>query len=148
MSHSHQIDLYRILFMRMRRSVVKGGIIINAKPVFIIAVIDLIGEGKIQRNEIYFDDVLKEKYAEVHSLLLPQVPITPCYRPFFHLTSDDFWHIRWRQEVEPNSLTEKRLRDNAFYASFDNALWDVLQDADVREYYKKEIIRFFLTSEK
>ena len=148
MSYSHQIDLYRILFMRMRRSVVKGGIVINAKPVFIIAIIDLIGEGKIQRNEIYFDDVLKERYAEVHSSLLPQVPVTPCYRPFYHLSSDDFWHIHWRQEVGPSSLTEKRLRDNVYYASFDNALWDVLQDESVRDYYKNEIIRFFLTPEK
>ena len=74
MSHSHQIDLYRVLFLRMRRSVVKGGIVINAKPVFIIAVIDLIGEGKIHRNEIYFDNCLKEKYTEVHSSLLPQTP--------------------------------------------------------------------------
>ena len=132
----------------MRRSVVRGGIVINAKPVFIIAVIDLIGEGKIQRNEIYFNDCLKEKYTEEYSSLLPDAPLTPCYRPFFHLSSDDFWHIRWIHEVDANSMTEKRLRDNALYASFDNALWDVLQDEEVREYYKKEIIKFFLTDEK
>ncbi|WP_307768722.1 hypothetical protein [uncultured Bacteroides sp.] len=35
------------------------------------------------------------------------------------------------------------MKDNVEYAYLDNALWDLLQDKDIRELMKSEIIRFF-----
>ncbi len=37
----------------------------------------------------------------------------------------------------------KAIRDNVEYAYLDNALWDLLQEKDIRELVKSEIMRFF-----
>lgn len=39
--------------------------------------------------------------------------------------------------------SNKFIRDNVEYAYLDNALWDLLQDKDIRELMKSEIVRFF-----
>ena len=37
----------------------------------------------------------------------------------------------------------KYLRENVQYASFDNALWDLLQDEETRNYFREVIINHF-----
>ena len=38
------------------------------------------------------------------------------------------------------------LKGNSEYGYLDNALWDLLQEEEVRQYYENQIIRFFLTA--
>ncbi len=146
MRYSPQVDMYRIMLLQIKRSTVRGGVIINAKPVFLLTLIDLIEEGKVRNNEFFFDDNLKTKYEDVHKELLPDAKLTPCYRPYYHLVQDGFWIVKWKNGVlDPHGLTERRLRENAVYAKLDNVLWDVLQEKEVRDYYREVIKDFFLT---
>ena len=41
----HYINLYRTMMLQIRRSVVRGGIVVNAKPLFILALIEAIRQG-------------------------------------------------------------------------------------------------------
>lgn len=78
--------------------------------------------------------------------------VTNCHffiRPFFHLSSAPFYHLIWKQESEsPKKSTTpsaKYLRENLLYAKLDDELWELLQDAESREYIKQNIIRRYLT---
>ena len=71
---------------------------------------------------------------------------TPICKPFFHLTNDQFWHIQWKEPVSFTSSSDKKMRDYVEYGYFDNALWDLLQDQENRDSYRKEIVNYFLTS--
>ena len=42
---------------------------------------------------------------------------------------------------------EKYLRENLLYAKFDDELWEILQDAESREYIRRNIITRFLTKQ-
>ena len=70
-------------------------------------------------------------------------------RPFFHLSSASFYHLIWKQgaEVLKKSTTPsaKYLREHLLYAKLDDELWELLQDAESREYIKQSIIRRYLT---
>lgn len=146
MRHSPQVDMYRIMLLQIKRSTVRGGIIINAKPVFLITLINMIEEGKVKNNEFYFDEILKTKYEETHKELIPDAKITPCYRPFYHLVQDGFWTVNWKNGIpDPHGLTDRKVRENVEYAKMDNVLWDVLQDKEVRKYYRDAIKDYFLT---
>ena len=60
-----------------------------------------------------------------------------------------FYHLIWRQGLEPPVKTvtpsAKYLRENLLYAKLDDELWDLLQDAENREYLKRSIIERYLT---
>ncbi len=137
--------MYRIMLLQIKRSTVRGGVIINAKPVFLISLIDLIEDGKVKNNEFFFDEALRAKYENRHKELIPDAKITPCYRPFYHLVQDGFWSVKWKNGfLKPHGLTDRRVRENVIYAKLDNVLWDVLQEQDVRDYYREVIKDHFL----
>ncbi len=144
--YSHQIDMYRIMLLRIKRSVIRGGIIINAKPVLLLAFIELINDGVIENNQIRLSSGVIDYYKAKYGELLPNEKITPIYRPFFHLTNDGFWHLKMKNEITPERLTEKRLREATEYGYFDNVLWDILQMKDARELYTKTLIDNYLKS--
>jgi len=104
------------------------GRVINAKPILLISIIEKIREGEVSDNKIYFDDILKENYKKIHLIYESNKEITPIYKPFFHLTSDGYWHIEWKNKMNCTISSEKKLRENIKYACFDNALWDLLKD--------------------
>lgn len=145
MNLSYQIDLYRIMFLRIKRSVVKGRVIVNAKPIFLLTLIDMIADKKIVNNEVYFNQELEERYIAKYNELLPNEKATPLYRPFYHLINDEFWHLNFTNEVTAESLTEKRLRENVRCGCFDNALWDLLQEENNRSFYSKLLIDNYLS---
>lgn len=70
-------------------------------------------------------------------------------RPFFHLSSASFYHLIWKQGAEVlkkfTTPSAKYLREHLLYAKLDDELWELLQDAESREYIKQSIIRRYLT---
>ena len=70
-------------------------------------------------------------------------------RPFFHLSSASFYHLIWKQGVELSKMAStpsaKYLRENLLYAKLDDELWELLQDAENRNYIKQNIISRYLT---
>lgn len=73
-------------------------------------------------------------------------------RPLFHLSSSPFYHLIWKQGIEPPSMSHtpsaKYLRENLLYAKLDDELWDLLQEAENREYLKRCIIDRYLTKQE
>lgn len=135
---------YRTMLIQTRRGN-KNGRIINAKPILLITVFDNIGSGKITNNKIYFDYELMNDYEKCYTIFEPEKKITPIHKPFFHLQSDGYWHLFWSNNVENKVYSAKLLREDIKYASFDNALWDLLQDFEARNILKEALITFYIT---
>ena len=72
-------------------------------------------------------------------------------RPFYHLGSSEYYHLVWKTNSRPpmntHTPSEKYLRENLLYAKFDDELWEILQDAESREYIRRNIITRFLTKQ-
>lgn len=144
----HYINLYRTMMLQIRRSVVRGGIVVNAKPIFILSLIDCIRLGMKTPNAFPYDEALQEVYRNKWNSFYPNVSATPICKPYYHLTNDGFWSIKWKNgKIEPPS-TDKKLRENVEYGCLDNALWDVLQVEETRQYFENQIISYFLSDTK
>lgn len=147
-ANQHYINLYKTMILQIRRSVVKGGIVVNAKPLFILSLIENIRRGLPSPNSFHYDDKLTQIYLDKWKEFYPKTTPTPICKPFYHLENDGFWSIKWKAgKVSPPS-TDKKLRDNVEFGSLDNALWDLLQDEETRQYYEKQITSYFLTDTK
>lgn len=70
---------------------------------------------------------------------------TPIKYPFYHIKSDGFWKLEWKADspAVPAAPSDKFLRENLAYAMLDNALWDILQEKEVRDFYKAAIIDYY-----
>lgn len=144
----HYINLYKTMMLQIRRSVVRGGVVVNAKPIFVLAIIDAIRRGIQPPNVFYYDEFLSIIYREKWLSFYPTITPTPLYKPYYHLTNDGFWNIKWRDgKVEPPA-TNRKIQDNALYGYLDNALWDVLQVEETRQYFENQIISYFLSDTK
>ena len=62
------------------------------KPLLLLAVIDLIAQGIIKTNFIEFTPDLGELFTIYWSRVMPPDQRSNIILPFYHLTSDKFWH--------------------------------------------------------
>lgn len=127
------------------------GRIVNAKPLFILTVIEAIETGVLLENRIYHnDEKMKNLYISLCQSHEPQYNPSPYILPYFHLSKDSYYHIKWRGKPfvpspHAHSPSAKYLKENAEYAYLDEALWELLQDETVREDFKELIINFFIS---
>lgn len=140
-----KIKFYSAEMIKIRRGNSKLGYS-NAKPVFLLALIDCIRNGSVQANRFPYDKLLFSKYRDVHDRYDSDKPLTPIYKPFYYLSSDKFWHIKWKEGADTIIISNKNFRVNVLYASLDNALWDLLQNEDARKALEKTILENFLES--
>ena len=95
-------------------------------------------------------ETVKEMYT-AFARYYEEVKLTPIILPYYHLGSSDFYHLVWCEKNRPpyngNTPSEKYLRENLLYAKFDDELWEILQDAESREYIRRNIITRFLTKQ-
>lgn len=144
MNSNLNIIYYHDLLLRLRRGNCCG-VVSNAKPLFLITTINMINDNEIVNNKIYFDSSLFEHYLQVCRSYDPTSPATPIYKPFFYLCSDGFYNIQWKSPITVKDPPSSRfVRENAEYAYFDNALWDILQIKEVREEYTKALVDYFI----
>jgi hypothetical protein len=106
----------------------------------LMAVVELIGQGEITNNRIYFDPRLRESFAYYFDRYrLAQDRDSP-HLPFFHLRSEPFWHhkVKPGQREHYLSLTTAGSRaaidTHIAYAYLDEALFELLKNHFVREY--------------
>ena len=132
--------LYHNMLISMNQSKV-GGTPNKAKPLLMLSIIDCIEEKTVVDNKILFDIV-----AQKYKTLLPQMKGTIAKEnyPFYFLTSDSFYHLQWRNApIKTKAPSAKFIRENIEYAFLDNALWDLLQEPDVRKEYRELIINHY-----
>ena len=136
-------DFYKTSLLRIRRGNYRGEIS-NAKPLYLISISILIDLKKLTENRIYFgEETLKIVYSS--TCILFNNNITPIVYPFYHLSSDEFYHLRWKgSPMKYDTPDNKLIRENVEYAYFDDELWNLLQIKPVREEYREAIIRHYL----
>lgn len=140
------IQLYNTMILQTRRGASRNGGVINAKPIFVLALIEVIRRGVFSNNKVLFNDNLKEVYHGLYSKYNPDLAVAPMYLPFYFLVGDGYWHIKWKTEPEHTyHPSAKMLRENAEYGYLDNALWDLLQDEETRHFFETQIINYFLS---
>lgn len=141
MNNKYIVDFYRLAFLSLNIKKTDGKANL-AKPILILTVIKCIEKQLVHDNKLDYQ-VLKPVFEE--ELASVQKETTPLRYPFFHLQKDGFWHITWKNGVicSSSSPSDKFLRENVIYASLDNSLWDLLQEQDIRDYFKQVIIDFY-----
>jgi putative restriction endonuclease len=146
-SNDLKLQYYKVILLSIKRSR-KNGIWINAKPILILSFFDLISQRIVNDNKFVFDENLIHTYMEIYKQYEQDKNITPCLYPFYHIRNDGFVNLTFKDfsTKRPHTPSVKYFRENVKYASFDNTLWDLLQDAEARSFFKEVVINYFLIS--
>lgn len=126
-----------------------------SKPIYIVAIMEAIERDVLAENKILLsNDFIRSRFAQLYEQVNGNkkgYELSFFVRPFFHLSSAPFYELIWKKGVATpkNSTTPsaKYLRENLLYAKLDDELWDLLQDAENREYLKRNIIERYLTNQ-
>lgn len=142
MTNSIQVMTYHDILLSVRRGTYKGTVV-NAKPLLLITIIHAIELLQLNDNKIYFVKSLEDIYKE--TCIRYNFPITPFFKPFYYLSYENFWHLKWKTEAYNEQHPSSRfIRENIEYAYLDNTLWDILQDKTMRDYFRKSIEDYYL----
>lgn len=90
-------------------------------------------------NQIKYSDELEGIYKGLYVKYGEQ--LSPMKYPFFHLTSDGFYHIKGI--LATKSPTPKQLKEKIEYAYLDSLLWELLQSEENRQVILKAIEEYF-----
>lgn len=146
------MDSYLAIYTDMLLSLQLGnyrGIVSLSKPLYVLAIIASIKS--IENNRIYIDNlVIERQFKKLYQRFQGDFAYTRAayIAPFFHLASSEFYHLMWNDKVEPPSMSStpsaKYLREHLQYAKLDDELWELLQDAENREYFKQNIMNRYI----
>ncbi|MBN3870315.1 HNH endonuclease [Nostoc sp. JL33] len=107
------------------------------KPILLLSIIELISQGEIRRNQVPLSAELIATFLKLWSHLeavrKPDIGL-----PFYHLTSDGFWHFEMKLGFESliaakiKIRTPTTIRQTVEYAYLDVELWSLLQNSESR----------------
>ena len=111
------IHFYSKAFSRLRVNRSKG--LAPHKPILLLSVIGLIGQGKIKQNQIPLSPELIASFLEYWSQLETEAYRPDIALPFFHMKSEGFWHLRAKPGFEAitvfSNQTENYRGPSRFY---------------------------------
>ena len=116
------------------------------KPCLLLAVLDLIEQGAIDSNRIYFSETLCKRFTHHFDQWRQGNDTDNPDRPFYHLKTDGFWHHQPKKgreadyEALANSLTARRLNDAVDYAFLDDALYQLFNDPILRPEIRSALV--------
>ena len=142
------LDYYIDLVCQMKRGNYRG-CVYNAKPIFLLFILEQIEKKEIKYNRISFLRCLSDNSYENFSKQYTTKP-TPLQYPFYHLKNEPFWHLVWKdgKEAKSDTPSAKFIRDCIDCAYLDYELWDLLQDAGNRARLKEAIVKHFFDVEQ
>lgn len=142
---SLQSDYYKTAILQLKRGNYNGHVS-NAKTYYLLSILERIDKGLLVDNKIKFDDESK-KFYETQCLAYKDV-VTPFVKPYFHLSSSLFYHIKWNKETKVESYAKtpsgKFLKEKSEYAYLDDSFWELLKGAEYRKEIKQLIVKTFL----
>ena len=107
----------------------------------ILAMINLIEKGNVS-NGLFDIESMKNEYVKLQSYYSAT---TPYQYPLYFLENESFYHLKWTENrVITHTPSAKLIRENVKYAYLDNALWDLLQEQKMRDYFRKIIVEHYL----
>lgn len=153
--NSIELEIYKQELLNLKRGSYKGEII-NSKPIFFLCLLRGIERGNVKDNRIlYHDKELRKDFKNFSYIYKAEIPkaFEPFFtRPYFHLSSEPFYHIVWKLKSNERHLTQtptsKFIKDNFEYAKLDDELWNLLQDKGNREYLRDAIINFYFNPQQ
>ena len=142
---SLQSDYYKTAILQLKRGNYNGHVS-NAKTYYVLSILERIDKGLLVDNKIKFDDESK-KFYEIQCLAYKDV-VTPFVKPYFHLSSSLFYHIKWTKGTKVESYAKtpsgKFLKEKSEYAYLDDSFWELLKGAEYRKEIKQLIVKTFL----
>lgn len=142
---SLQCDYYKTAILQLKRGN-HNGHVSNAKTYYLLSILERIDMGFLVDNKIKFDDESK-KFYEAKCLAYKDV-VTPFVKPYFHLSSSLFYHIKWNKGTKVESYAKtpsgKFLKEKSEYAYLDDSFWELLKGAEYRKEIKQLIVKTFL----
>lgn len=133
------VSFYKDAFSSLHCSICKGKVNV-AKPLLLLSIMELIGDS-VQSNRFEIQSI-KEKYEELQK---QYAATTPYQYPLYFLENEDFFHLKWKKtRIKTHTPSAKLIRENIEYAFLDNALWDLLQEQQMREDFHTLVINNFL----
>lgn len=121
------------------------------KPILLLSVIEMITTGQITRNQIELNAELIATFLKLWSHLEP-VRKPDIGLPFYHLTSDRFWHYKMKPGFEGlikakvKIRTPSTIRETVEYAYLDDELWELLQNPSDRTILTHTLITEWFSS--
>ncbi len=120
----------------------KNGVTSIAKPMFLLSIIDVIDKEIAIENKFYATELLPIYTSRCKSYGKGTTPFF--YYPYCYMTSDGFYHLKWKDDpIKIVSPSAKFIREHIEYAYLDNALWDLLQEPEIRREYRELIINHY-----
>lgn len=123
------------------------------KPLLLLSVMDRFAEGAYSTNLIEVDEDLSELFAIYWSLVDPPSARGNIAMPFYHLTSDEFWHLLPREGYEERLKyggkihSIRKLCETVYGAKLDDDLYDLLQQDGSRDTLRTVIINTYFAPE-
>ena len=143
---------YTKRIMNIRQAKIHGEVIM-AKPVLLLAIIDGIDSNIFTSNRFVINDWLENRYLMLLSMYAIHSQfedLTGVEKPFWHLESDEFWHLQYEGERLSKGYTPSKawIKENVKYASFDEDLWFLLQNKEWRLKLRDYIVEHKLTDDR
>lgn len=119
------------------------------KPVLILAILDLLDQGKLHQNQVPFDDALIQTFRRYFDAVRHHDDKPTIENPYYFLSGDGFWTIQKPGDAplyqvgnasSPPSIGT--LRQTA--GRFDPQLWQLMQDPASRAQLREALVtRYF-----
>ena len=146
------LSTYTEMMLSIHTGSINGKVALS-KPLYITSIIEAIEWDALTENEIMIsNEFIRKRFGQLYEQVNGNrkgYEVSFFVRPFFHLSSASFYHLIWKQGVELSKMAStpsaKNLRENLLYAKLDDELWELLQDAENRDYIKQNIISRYLT---
>lgn len=117
------------------------------KPLLLLAIADLIAQGSIKTNFIKLKPILGELFTIYWSQVMPPYQRSNISLPFYHLKSEQFWHLIPKPNMEKILISSRQIRSVSQLnevvagAKLDEELYNLLCTEDSRN-----LLRTVLTS--
>ena len=126
------------------------------KAVLLLAIMEMYENNVLTDNELLYDETLKSTFLKVWNKVLPgEAKFLPeAYLPFWHMQSDDFWHIvpiRGKEDIltlmRDNHIkpSESKLRDCVRYAELDEDLYFMMTMPSSRTSLRRVLLETYTT---
>ncbi len=133
---TNDLTFYAKKFSKLRVDRARG--IAPHKPILVLSVINLFERDLIERNKIYLSPELVVTFLKYWHQLGSNSHNADIAMPFYHLTGDEFWHLKAKPGYE--SVVSKvklrsvhALREFTQYAYIDDELFLLLRDKIARK---------------
>ena len=142
-NYTQHYAYYTDKIISIRQAKIRGEVIV-AKPVLMLALIDGIESGVFTNNRFVLNEWLEEHYMKLMLQYTRQSQFdkpTEINNPFWHLSTDGFWHLQLKTKGEMRTTPSKAwLKENVTYACFDDDLWVLLQNREWRIRFRDFIV--------